>query len=252
MTQYLLRGIGERQSDPNNMCMRGAHLVGAGGPIVDLPWGASYGSPVPFGVSVDEGAELLAKRIRSAPAAERLVVWSYSGGCVVVHRAMRLMSPVERARVRAWVFVSDPEQPELWLGDTPVSGIRTGLASAQPLPADVMARCLFLCDPRDGICCCPRRSPLRWAAQWSENIGLGDRRAWDARIARAMLLARAPAYVADWRNPGLVRAEFERAGMLIHGYLRGGDHTSYGTRKIPGTSETYLARGAGYVRERLK
>ncbi|UZT28724.1 lysin B [Nocardia phage NS-I] len=210
-------------------------------------WVAQYGPAglnavkLPFLDAVDRGAAGLVAMVHEAMIqGHRAVLLGYSGGAVVVHRALERMSDTELAQVAAVGFISDPEQPR----GLPNTRGRFGIRGGTPLPVPMAARWAY--DPDDGICLCPDPSPLRSAAQWSADIGLGSPLAWEIQLRRFITLRRVPAYVFNvWDLQGEI-ARWAEAKRLLEGYL-GKDHVSYATRKEPGTSRTYVQNMATWL-----
>lgn len=211
-------------------------------------WAAQYGPAggslggLPFIDAVNHGAERLVIQVAKAISeGHRVVLLGYSGGAVVVHRALEMMTaPSLRSGVAAVAFVSDPEQPE----GLPNSRGRYGIRGGTPLPFVVPARWAY--DPDDGICMCPYPSPLRSAAQWSADIGLGSPLAWEGQLVRFLQLRKIPAYAINiWDLAGEIR-RWNEAAKLLEGYL-GADHVSYTTRREPGTSRTYVQNMATWL-----
>ena len=210
-------------------------------------WVAQYGpaggnlAGLPFIDAVETGANGLCQMV--AAAAERgdhVALLGYSGGAVVVHRALEKMSRSELDAVLAVGFISDPEQPE----GLPNSRGRYGIRGGTPLPRPMAARWAY--DPDDGICLCPDPSPLRAAARWTPDIGLGSPLAWEDQLRRFLSLRRVPAYVFNiWDLAGEIR-RWNEAARLLEGYL-GADHVSYATRREPGTSRTYVQNMATWL-----
>lgn len=211
-------------------------------------WVAQYGPAglnavkLPFLDAVDAGAEGLVLQVSKAiTEGHRVVLLGYSGGAVVVHRALEMMTaPALRSRIAAVGFISDPEQPR----GLPNTRGRFGIRGGTPLPFVVPAHWAY--DPDDGICLCPDPSPLRSAAQWSADIGLGSPLAWEIQLKRFIQVRRVPAYVFNiWDLQGEL-ARWAEAKRLLEGYL-GTDHVSYATRKEPGTSRTYVQNMATWL-----
>ena len=210
-------------------------------------WVAQYGPAglnavkLPFLDAVDAGAKGLVAMVHEAMIqGHHVALLGYSGGAVVVHRALEMMSDTELGQVVAVGFISDPEQPK----GLPSTRGRFGIRGGTPLPRPMAARWAY--DPDDGICLCPDPSPLRSAAQWSGDIGLGSPLAWDTQLRRFITLRRVPAYVFNiWDLQGEI-ARWSEAKRLLDGYL-GKDHVSYATRKEPGTSRTYVQNMATWL-----
>lgn len=215
---------------------------------VENPWLAQYGpagerheGPVPFLDAVAQGADALAGMVRDAIVdGHPVVLLGYSGGAVVVHRTLDMLTALERSHVVAVGFVSDPEQPRGVTG----SRERHGIRGESPV-RDIHAR--WAADPDDGICLCPDPSPLRLLAQWTPDIGLASPLAWQQKARRALELRRNPSYVVDVRDIPGERARFAEARRLIEGYL-GADHVSYTERREPGTGHTYVGNMADWLR----
>lgn len=211
-------------------------------------WAAQYGPAglnavkLPFLDAVDAGAEGLVLMVgRAVSEGHHVILLGYSGGAVVVHRALEMMTAeVLRSRILAVGFISDPEQPK----GLPNSRGRYGIRGGTPLPFPTAARWAY--DPDDGICLCPDPSPLRAAAQWTPDIGLGSPLAWEDQLRRFLSLRRVPAYVFNiWDLAGEIR-RWNEAARLLEGYL-GADHVSYATRREPGTSRTYVQNMATWL-----
>ncbi|MDN6510055.1 MAG: hypothetical protein L0K56_05015, partial [Corynebacterium sp.] len=90
-------------------------------------------------------------------------------------------------------------------------------------------------------------SPLRLLAQWTPDLGGASPLTWRDRASRALRLRRGAAYHVDVRDLTGERARFAEARRLLTGYL-GEEHTSYATRREPGTDATFVDNMADWLR----
>ncbi|MDN5580941.1 MULTISPECIES: cutinase family protein [unclassified Corynebacterium] len=249
------RGIGEPVPGPT-LCAVTDRLPDSW-TCLENPWLAQYGpagerleGTVPFLDAVERGADDLVALVRAttdttdcadpADPGPPVILLGYSGGAVVVHRALERLDAADRDRVMAVGFVSDPEQPRGTTGDP----TRYGIRGESPVP-DVPAR--WAAAPDDGICLCPDPSPLRLLAQWTPDLGGDSPLTWRDRASRALRLRRGAAYHVDVRDLTGERARFAEARRLLTGYL-GEEHTSYATRREPGTDATFVDNMADWLR----
>lgn len=230
------RGIGE--AIPSSMLCAVTNDLPEEWHRVSNTWLAQYASPMPFIDAVEYGAEDLVRMVEAAPGP--VVLLGYSGGCVVIHRAWEALTPEQRGKVACIGMVSDPEQPRGVTG----SPDRFGIRGSSPMPGVPV---YWAADPHDAICLCPENSPLRWIAQWSQDIGLGSRLAIADQAKRGLALRQVAAYTFNiWDLIG-ERARFKEARELLDGYLFGGDHVSYNKRQEAATGRTYVQNMAAFV-----
>lgn len=240
MTVHVLtfRGIGEKLT--GNMLDGFARRLPASWVRHEVPWAASYGPvPDPFGISYDRAlaagmtlGETRERAIRAQDPQARIVLAGYSGGAALAgNLANRL-----RGLVDAVVLVADPNYPGAG-GDYGIAGARTVLG----------APCLYVVNPADVICCCPRVSPLRIIATLTPLAGLGADDAWRGTqdVLRKLADPRVRASMAEQIGPWWAPAtwsRYERARVDADGYLSGREHVGAYLRVTSG--ETMLTRAA--------
>lgn len=156
---------------------------------------------------------------------EQIILLGYSGGCRVVHDWLDTR-PAMRHRVAAVGLLSDPYRPAgRWQHGMPdpggwgICGQRLG-----PIPGITY----WTSAPGDAISSCPADSPLRTAADLSDQLPgafladlSGHLRRGDWQLATAMgLWRRDPLAYLRGLGPRLHQARLD-----VEGYLTGGKHT---------------------------
>lgn len=187
---------------------------------------AGIGGPRSWTVAAHLGV-LDLDRIAAEHPGEQLVLLGYSGGCRVIHDWLDTR-PAEHHRVAAVGLMSDPYRPHSrWQhgladpGGWGIAGQRLG-----PIPG----RTFWTSAPGDAISSCPPDSPLRTAADLSDQIPgslladlSGHLRASNWQLAWHMGVWR--------RDPlGYLRGlgpRLDRARRDVEGYLRGAHTTAY-------------------------
>ncbi|QGH75844.1 lysin B [Gordonia phage Syleon] len=236
MRIILCRGIGEPASSPMLRTVTTEILkLGYVPEVVNLPWKAQYG-PVPdplgddFHDALAHGKELLRRELDKGPA----VVLGYSGGAQL---AGDFVVDIGHHNLIALGLVADPGQPKGATGNYSRWGI-TGARIPFGTPT------AWIADPNDGIPLCPANSPLRTLADQSEKFSLIDPVAWGFGLW--IKLVRGDFQKVDAFKQ-FTEGEWWEAADLLHGYVFGRDHTSYGTRIDPRTGNTYSRDLAEWV-----
>ena len=201
--------------------------------VVPVHWPAAMagiGGRTSWSVSAHIGL-LALDRIADDFPDEQLVLLGYSGGCRVIHEWLDTR-PQEHHRVAAVGLMSDPYRPatrwqDNWPGGLPNPG-GSGIAGSRVGP--IGGRTFWTSAPGDVISSCPSDSPLRTAADLSDQLPgalladlSGHLRRGDWQLANAMQL---------WRRDPLaylrgLGPRLDRARRDIEGYLLGLHTTAY-------------------------
>lgn len=210
-----------------------------------IPWQASYGPvPSPGGFSFDkalaQGRERLLNAINDDPYP--VVLLGYSGGAAL---AGNVAAEVGTGTwpdldVRGVGLVSDPYRPL----DYNLPG--WGIAGTRPIRGLPVWQ---LADPADVITCCPKDSPLRTFADQSTAFSLADPEAWAEDLLDRLKTKRWQEVKVDWLNLFGTFSQYRQAQYDAEGYLFRGDHTSYATRLVPGSTRTYTEWLADRINE---
>lgn len=237
-----VRGIGEPMGE--GQMLAGVSRLMGGYPVVDLPWPAQYGAPIPFDQGVRDWIPRLHDEIRRH---ERSIILGYSGGAQLAGDAIAQLPPALYGRVLGVGLVSDPSTPT---GQNfPNLG---GIKNRRPIDG---VPAVWKSDRAD-MMCATNNPLLRFVAKLSGPIGLGAPREINrqAFITISQVARRA---IPQYLQPPNMNHMTSLAVVLdaingVHGYLMPpqgrGDHTSYGIRKEPGTGGTYLQNLAAWAR----
>jgi hypothetical protein len=215
-----LRGIGEPLS--GNMISHLTKLIGGPVEVVELPWEAEYGFvPRPLGAAFAEASgnavPLLRKYLDGSPVPVFVICYSggcYAGGLIAAHGHPNLLGIA---------LIADPFQPV----DIAPGG-RFGIAGSRPIRSGVPARWLYNLD--DGICCCPRDTPLRTLADQTSSMSLRDLGAWLRDLADRARTGRWQKVVIPWADPIATFRMYSQAARLALAYAGLGQaspHTRY-------------------------
>ena len=201
--------------------------------VVPVHWPAAMvgiGGRTSWAVSAHIGV-LDLDRIAAEHPGEDLVQLGYSGGCRVIHDWLATR-PQEHHRVAAVGLMSDPYRPSTrwqdnWKGGLPYPG-GSGVAGSRVGP--IGDRTFWTSAPGDVISSCPSDSPLRTAADLSDQIPgallvdlAGHLRQRDWQLAT---------YMGLWRRDPLaylrgLGPRLDRARLDIEGYLTGAHTLAY-------------------------
>lgn len=211
--------------------------------VHDLPWSASYG-PVPqlggesYDTAVARGMDMISDEVRSIPDGDMIFLAGYSAGATTAGN-WAARAPKEWVdRITAVFLIADPMRPydggaklglqTLWEPGFGIGGERKIERSG----LDVH----WFSDRSDVITACDANSPLRTVADQTFAMSLrpGEFPRWIRDLAARALEGRWQKVVINWRNPREVLALYAKAKYDLDGYLRRGDHTSYGIRNVPG------------------
>ncbi|WP_043778177.1 hypothetical protein [Rhodococcus sp. JVH1] len=242
------RGIGERVPSP--MLTNVTRLLDpARFRVVDVPWLASYGPvPMPLGPSFDDslrhGRPLVIDAIRRDP--NPVILLGYSGGAGLAGDVAAEVARGEHPDldVRGVGLISDPRAP--WYGSSGEIG-SYGITGPRPI-LRAFPR-WWISDPADVICCCPRSSPLRTIADQTAAMSLANLIGWGVDLTRRLRVKEWQDIAIDWRNRDAIRGLYAQARRDAEGYLIRGDHTSYATRRYPGSTRTYTEWLADRINE---
>ena len=192
-----------------------------------IDWPASMagiGGHLSWAAAAHHGVLALDQIMADHPG-ERVILLGYSGGCRVVHDWLDARPEME-PRVAAVGLMSDPYRPSgRWQHGLPDPG-GWGIAGQRLGP--VPGRTFWTSAPADAISSCPPDSPLRTAADLSDQIPgslladlAGHLRRGDWQLATHMgLWRRDPIAYLRGLGPRLHQARLD-----IEGYLTGGKHT---------------------------
>ncbi|AXQ64472.1 lysin B [Gordonia phage Neville] len=237
-TLICARGIGEPIKSPMLMSVvrELEYLQARKIRVLHLPWSASYGPvPNPFGESFDKalatGFEMLDDLLDDGPA----VGIGFSGGAKLLGDFTRVRHP----NLKAVGLIADPAMP--WLTRNGNRFGITGSRNVSGLPV------MWKADPKDGIPLCPSNSPLRTLADQSSAFSLGDPAAWGESMFTK--LRRGQFQQVDPVRQ-FTMGEWLEAIKLFRGYGRGGDHTSYATRKER-NGRTYTQNLAAWLNQQM-
>ena len=198
-------------------------------PVVPVQWPAAMvglGGNTSWSVSSHIGT-LDLDRIALEHPDQPLVLLGYSGGCRVIHQWLDTR-PQEHHRVCAVGLMSDPYRPaDRWQHGLPDPG-GWGICGGHHGP--IADRTWWTSAPGDVISSCPPDSPLRTAADLSDQIPgalladlVGHLRRGDWQLATKMgLWRRDPLAYLRGLGPRL-----DRARRDIEGYLNGKHTTAY-------------------------
>ncbi|QNJ57151.1 lysin B [Gordonia phage Rabbitrun] len=232
------RGIGEPIESPILMAVvrEVQRLRGKPVRVIHLPWSASYGPvPQPFGESFSQslrrGFEMLDNALL-APA----VGLGFSGGAKLMGDA----AAQGHRNLKAVGLIADPAMPMGVVRQRTRAWGITGQRKIERTPV------LWKADPKDGICLCPPNSPLRTLADQSEAFSLGDPAAWGESMFTK--LRRGQFQQVDPLRQ-FTMGEWLEAIKLFRGY-KGGDHTSYATRKEH-NGKTYTQNLAAWLNQQM-
>lgn len=166
-------------------------------------------------------------KIVAAHPAEKLILLGYSGGCRVVHDWID-SRPQQRHRIAAVGLMSDPYRPATrWQHGLPDPG---GYGIAGHRLGPVAGRTYWTSAPGDAISSCPPDSPLRTAADLSDQIPgslladlSGHLRRGDWQLAT---------YMGLWRRDPLaylrgLGPRLHQARLDVEGYLTGAHTLAY-------------------------
>lgn len=166
-------------------------------------------------------------RITDAHPGEQIILLGYSGGCRVIHDWLDTRAGMHH-RIAAVGLMSDPFRPaERWQHGLPDPG-GWGIAGQRLGP--VPGRTFWTSAPGDAISSCPADSPLRTAADLSDQIPgalltdlAGHLRRGDWQLATHMgLWRRDPLAYLRGLGPRLHQARID-----IEGYLTGAHTLAY-------------------------
>ncbi|MFF1531464.1 hypothetical protein [Cellulomonas sp. NPDC058312] len=216
----------------------------------EVPWQASYGPvPDPWGSAFDaalyDGRNLLLEMIRHDPYP--VVLAGYSGGGALAGNVAAEIGRGEHPDldVRGVGLVSDPLRS---LSSTVNPGAEGwGIAGRRYIPRQFPV--WHLADPTDVITCCPPHSPLRTIADQSAAFSLADPAAWGGDLIDRLKTKRWQEVKVDWMKLFDTFAQYRQAQHDAEGYLFRGDHTSYATRRVPGSTRTYTQWLADRINE---
>ncbi|QDM55997.1 lysin B [Gordonia phage Trax] len=233
------RGIGEPLKSPILMAVvrEVERLRGKPVRVIHLPWSASYGPvPQPFGYafsrSLADGYRMLSDYLGTGPA----VGLGFSGGA----KLMGDYASWGDKRLRAVGLIADPAMPNNVPGMPRGKWGITGHRPIDGIPA------MWKADPKDGIPLCPSNSPLRTLADQSEAFSLVDPAAWGESMFTK--LRRGQFQQVDPLRQ-FTMGEWLEAIKLFRGY-KGGDHTSYATRKEH-NGKTYTQNLAAWLNQQM-
>lgn len=166
-------------------------------------------------------------RITDAHPGEQIILLGYSGGCRVIHDWLDTRAGMH-PRVAAVGLMSDPFRPaERWQHGLPGPG-GWGIAGQRLGP--VPGRTFWTSAPGDAISSCPADSPLRTAADLSDQIPgalltdlAGHLRRGDWQLAT---------YMGLWRRDPLaylrgLGPRLHQARLDVEGYLTGAHTLAY-------------------------
>jgi hypothetical protein len=214
--------------------VRELHALGKSPQIVNIPYTAQYGVAGRGGIlgesfndSLKGGRTLLRAEIAKGPC----VVLGYSAGAKLAGD----VAAEKPVNLLACGLIADPAMP-----CTAKNYNHYGITGSRPVTT---VPTTWKADPKDGICQCPRNSPLRTLADQSEAFSLGDPVAWTGDLWSRFVQGRwQPTNV--WAQVG--DARWPEADRLFYGYLLGGDHTSYGCRR-EANNKTYTRNLAEWI-----
>lgn len=189
----------------------------------DIPYPASVGpfnaDHNPLGPSEEQsiaaGLPLLAEAIRATPNLVGLL--GYSLGAELVSRFLELKAQGQYQDCElAWAgVVANPNRaPGESIDADPIGEGINGPHAAWPADLPVFTAA----NPLDGITSCPARSPLRQLATGVSPFTFATL-GWTVELAQTLL-------DGEWPTADYTPGELAEAGMLIYGYLLGGQHTT--------------------------
>lgn len=170
-------GIGSTQERTSNVVDHTVLAIEMSIPTAEsrwVAWPAGYGPVGGQGASWDRnatvGAHMMLDEIDSHPGRPIILV-GYSGGCLVVRKALDRLPLTTRSRVISVALLSDPFRPRERLqgdimGVMPGSGVCGG-----KLVGDFSDRTFWTTHPRDPISNAAPDSLLRTLADLTDNLG---------------------------------------------------------------------------------
>lgn len=244
ITVLCCRGIGESLRE-NMLSNVTKYLDPARFRAREVPWSASYGAVggrpdgASFGRALADGRTILLEMIRNDPYP--VILKGYSGGAALAGNVAAEigLGNYKELDVRGVGLISDP----LRSLDYNLPG--WGIAGTRPirgLPVWQMA------DPTDVITCCPKDSPLRTLADQSAAFSLADPIAWGSDLVDRLSRSRWQEITQTW-HPVEIYRRYSEAMDDAAGYLWRGDHVSYNTRLVPGSTRTYTEWLADRINE---
>lgn len=201
----------------------------------NINYPASYGAvPKPglsFLASLDIGARMTKERIENADAGTHFILAGYSAGAELMGNFTAAADNNILKKILGVYLVADPSMPKSALNTR-----KYGIRGERHIPRQVKVK--WSADPKDVIpLCSPKPSPLRDIADYSPNIGLGSRLDWlgiYSRINNRTV------------QGGFGIPDFNEAFKEAYGYLVGGDHVGYNSRREP-NGKVYLQNGADWI-----
>lgn len=218
---------------------------------VEVPYPASYGfvnaTRDPLGESFDEslGALYTALRAEIERSDEPTIIAGYSAGAAGAGNYVAA-NPLPD-HVKAVILVADPLRP---------GGSIYGIAGSRPVNIDVPV--IWVSNPADVICSCPRNSLLRIIADLTPRMSLGDPQAWSEDVLSTFTSPRKRNRLVrlaglSWWEPMATLRHLRTAEHEAMGYLGVGQpstHTVY-DKVRPGSDRTWLQEAADTVVAKL-